>query len=131
MRILVVAGPNGAGKTTFARRYLKRDGDQRRFVNGDEIAARLRPDDPAAAAPRAKEGTTFPKPSSADASSGAGGTSAISTGGLWTNGRCTTIPVRFRSFWRSPRNGTRSVSRVRSGNHRAQRSEPQMAEGNK
>ncbi|MCY3610152.1 MAG: hypothetical protein OXH51_01335 [Gemmatimonadetes bacterium] len=41
MRILVVAGPNGAGKTTFARRYLKREGDRRRFVNGDEIAARL------------------------------------------------------------------------------------------
>ena len=53
MKILVIAGPNGAGKTTFARRYLKREGDPRRFVNGDEIAARLRPDDPAAVAQRA------------------------------------------------------------------------------
>jgi len=53
MRILVVAGPNGAGKTTFARRYLKRQGDRRRFVNGDDIAARLRPDDPAAVAQQA------------------------------------------------------------------------------
>ena len=53
MKILVIAGPNGAGKTTFARRYLKREGDRRRFVNGDEIAARLRPDDPAAVAQKA------------------------------------------------------------------------------
>ncbi len=53
MRILVIAGPNGAGKTTFARRYLKREGDRRRFVNGDEIAARLRPDDPGAVAQQA------------------------------------------------------------------------------
>ena len=53
MRILVIAGPNGAGKTTFARRYLKREGDRRRFVNGDDIAARLRPDDPAAVAQKA------------------------------------------------------------------------------
>ena len=40
MKILVIAGPNGAGKTTFARRYLKREGDRRRFVNGDDIAAK-------------------------------------------------------------------------------------------
>lgn len=53
MRILVIAGPNGAGKTTFARRYLESEGDRRRFVNGDDIAARLRPDDPAAVAQRA------------------------------------------------------------------------------
>ena len=53
MKILVIAGPNGAGKTTFARRYLKREGDRRRFVNGDDIAAKLRPDDPAAVAQKA------------------------------------------------------------------------------
>ncbi len=53
MRILVIAGPNGAGKTTFARRYLKREGDWGRFVNGDDIAARLHPDDPAAVAQKA------------------------------------------------------------------------------
>ena len=53
MRILVIAGPNGAGKTTFARRYLEREGARRRFVNGDDIAARLRPDDPAAVAQKA------------------------------------------------------------------------------
>ena len=34
MRILVIAGPNGAGKTTFARHYLEREGDRRRFVKG-------------------------------------------------------------------------------------------------
>ena len=75
MKILVIAGPNGAGKTTFARRYLKREGDRRRFVNGDDIAARLRPHDPAAIAQKAgrlalraspgafaKEGTIFPRP---------------------------------------------------------------------
>lgn len=53
MKILVIAGPNGAGKTTFARRYLKREGDRRRFVNGDDIAARLWPDDPVAIAQKA------------------------------------------------------------------------------
>ena len=53
MRILLIAGPNGAGKTTFARHYLEREGDRRRFVNGDDIAARLRPHDPAAVAQKA------------------------------------------------------------------------------
>ena len=50
MKILVIAGPNGAGKTTFAQDYLKREGGKRPFVNGDDIAAKLRPDDPAAVA---------------------------------------------------------------------------------
>ncbi len=50
MKILVIAGPNGAGKTTFARDYLKREGGKRPFVNGDDIAAKLRPDEPAAVA---------------------------------------------------------------------------------
>lgn len=52
MRIIVIAGPNGAGKTTFATEYLRlKDGPP--FVNGDEIAARLNPGDPARAAQQA------------------------------------------------------------------------------
>ena len=50
MRIIVIAGPNGAGKSTLARHYLKDEPGSPPFVNGDEIAARLNPDDPDAAA---------------------------------------------------------------------------------
>ncbi len=53
MRIIVIAGPNGAGKTTFATEYLPREGGNPPFVNGDEIAARLNPGDPAQAAQQA------------------------------------------------------------------------------
>lgn len=53
MRIIVIAGPNGAGKSSFAAEYLKREGAGRPFVNGDDIAARLNPVDPAAAAQEA------------------------------------------------------------------------------
>ena len=53
MRIIVIAGPNGAGKTTFATEYLPREGGNPPFVNGDEIAARLNPGDPARAAQQA------------------------------------------------------------------------------
>lgn len=50
MKIIVIAGPNGAGKSTFAAEYLRREGAGRPFVNGDDIAAKLNPEDPAAAA---------------------------------------------------------------------------------
>ena len=50
MRIIVIAGPNGAGKTTFARRYLEGLEGNRPFVNGDDIAARLNPANPASVA---------------------------------------------------------------------------------
>ena len=50
MRIIVIAGPNGAGKTTFARRYLGGLEGNRPFVNGDDIAARLNPANPASVA---------------------------------------------------------------------------------
>lgn len=53
MRIIVIAGPNGAGKSTFAAEYLKREGTGRPFVNGDDIAAALNPENPAAAAQEA------------------------------------------------------------------------------
>ena len=53
MRIIVIAGPNGAGKSTFAAEYLRREGAGRPFVNGDDIAANLNPQDPAAAAQEA------------------------------------------------------------------------------
>jgi len=53
MRIIVIAGPNGAGKTTFAREYLKREGGNPTFINGDDIAARLNPDDLGQAAQQA------------------------------------------------------------------------------
>jgi len=50
MRIIVIAGPNGAGKTTFARRYLEGLEGNRPFVNGDDIAAKLHPANPASVA---------------------------------------------------------------------------------
>ena len=50
MRIIVIAGPNGAGKSTFAAEYLKKEGAARPFVNGDDIAANLSPENPAAVA---------------------------------------------------------------------------------
>lgn len=53
MKVLVIAGPNGAGKTTFSRRYLQFAGAEIPFVNGDEIAARLNPEAPEAAAQQA------------------------------------------------------------------------------
>ena len=53
MRIIVIAGPNGAGKSSFAAEYLEREGAGRPFVNGDDIAAKLSPADPAAAAQEA------------------------------------------------------------------------------
>lgn len=53
MKVVVVAGPNGAGKSTFAAEYLGGEGEGPPFVNGDEIAAALNPDDPGAVAARA------------------------------------------------------------------------------
>lgn len=41
MEIIIVAGPNGAGKTSFANEYLQVPGEQRPFVNADEIAREL------------------------------------------------------------------------------------------
>ena len=39
----IIAGPNGSGKTTFAREFVK---DVRLpFINADEIALRLAPED--------------------------------------------------------------------------------------
>lgn len=53
MRIIMIAGPNGAGKSTLAAEYLEREGGGPHFINGDDIAARLNPQDPAAAAQQA------------------------------------------------------------------------------
>ena len=53
MRIIVIAGPNGAGKSTFAAEFLRREAGNPPFVNGDDIAANLSPEDPAAAAQQA------------------------------------------------------------------------------
>ena len=50
MRVVVIAGPNGAGKSTFAAEYLGGEGEGPPFVNGDDIAADLNPDDPGAVA---------------------------------------------------------------------------------
>jgi predicted ABC-type ATPase len=46
----IIAGPNGSGKTTFAREFLPRFADIKRFINADLIAAGLSPFDPDAAA---------------------------------------------------------------------------------
>lgn len=53
MSIIVIAGPNGAGKSTFAAEYLPREAGNPPFVNGDDIAARLNPEGPAAVAQQA------------------------------------------------------------------------------
>ena len=53
MRVIVIAGPNGAGKSTFAAEYLRREAGNPPFVNGDDIAANLNPEDPAEAAQQA------------------------------------------------------------------------------
>jgi predicted ABC-type ATPase len=54
----LIAGPNGAGKTTFARQYLP-ERECPHFVNADEIARDLSPNDvEAAAAPAARQALT-------------------------------------------------------------------------
>ncbi len=45
-RIFIIAGPNGAGKTTFANSYLSKETAQIPFLNADNIAAEMCPDDP-------------------------------------------------------------------------------------
>lgn len=45
---VILGGPNGSGKTTFAREYLQTNDWP--FLNADEIAAELSPNDVAAAA---------------------------------------------------------------------------------
>lgn len=47
---VILAGPNGAGKTTFARANLSAFIDAKAFLNADEIARSIRPDDVAAVA---------------------------------------------------------------------------------
>jgi predicted ABC-type ATPase len=47
---VILAGPNGAGKTTFARANLTEFVESASFLNADEIAVGLRPDDVAAVA---------------------------------------------------------------------------------
>ena len=42
--LIIIAGPNGAGKTTFAREYLAADERRFEFVNADEIARSLKPE---------------------------------------------------------------------------------------
>jgi predicted ABC-type ATPase len=46
--LVVVAGPNGAGKSTFVDNFLKPT--RLRFINPDQIAQALAPDDPSAVA---------------------------------------------------------------------------------
>jgi predicted ABC-type ATPase len=47
---VILAGPNGAGKTTFARANLTELIDSKAFLNADEIARSIQPDNVAAAA---------------------------------------------------------------------------------
>jgi len=49
-RVLLIGGPNGAGKTTAAKRLLANELRFPVFVNADEIAAELCPEDPASKA---------------------------------------------------------------------------------
>ncbi len=48
--IIIIGGPNGAGKTTAARKFLPHVIRRRAFLNADEIARQLAPDDPESAA---------------------------------------------------------------------------------
>jgi predicted ABC-type ATPase len=43
--IFIIAGPNGAGKTTFARSFLPIAMTRVVFINADDIARNIRPDD--------------------------------------------------------------------------------------
>jgi predicted ABC-type ATPase len=52
-QLYIIAGPNGAGKTTFAGQFLPLYTKSREFVNADNIAQRLSPSNPEAAAFRA------------------------------------------------------------------------------
>ena len=47
-QILVVGGPSGSGKTTFVREAIRNTGLP--YIGADEIADRLKPDDPASVA---------------------------------------------------------------------------------
>jgi predicted ABC-type ATPase len=47
---VVLGGPNGAGKTTFARANLAEFIDANAFLNADEIARSIQPNDVAAVA---------------------------------------------------------------------------------
>ena len=44
--IFILGGPNGAGKTTTARKFLPSVFLNRAFLNSDEIARELSPQDP-------------------------------------------------------------------------------------
>lgn len=44
--IVILAGPNGAGKTTAARKLLPKFPDIREFLNADEFARAISPEDP-------------------------------------------------------------------------------------
>ena len=43
--IFIIAGPNGAGKTTFARNFLSKVMTEVVFINADDIARAIQPDD--------------------------------------------------------------------------------------
>jgi predicted ABC-type ATPase len=49
-KIIIIAGPNGAGKSTLAPQLLRDRFQVHEFVNADDIAREIRPDDTAAAA---------------------------------------------------------------------------------
>jgi len=51
--VYIIAGPNGAGKTTFAREFLTEFGLCEHFINADEIAQRICPEDPGSVSRRA------------------------------------------------------------------------------
>ena len=51
--VYIIAGPNGAGKTTFAREFLPKYADCRKFINADMIALGMSPFSPETAAIRA------------------------------------------------------------------------------
>ena len=48
-QVIIVAGANGSGKTTFAKKYLETVEEKYEFLNADEFAKQMSPEDPSKA----------------------------------------------------------------------------------
>jgi predicted ABC-type ATPase len=48
-QVMIVAGANGSGKTTFAKKYLETVEEKYEFLNADEFAKQMSPEDPSKA----------------------------------------------------------------------------------
>jgi len=48
-QVIIIAGANGSGKTTFAKKYLETVEEKYEFLNADEFAKQMSPEDPSKA----------------------------------------------------------------------------------